>query len=102
MANLYDEVLDAALSSDEFDGLWDEAYTRLLEDMKEAARMGETEYHWLEYQYPNVRGEVDASKLANWLAEEGFRVAYVRDSHPRQWVCIWKDKKEEMEDDDRI
>lgn len=104
---LYDDIVNASLDADEFPGLYDEAMTRLAEDIKTAAQHGHTEFHWFGSDYPSITGTINEEILAEWLLKEGFRVSYVPNSKPRLWMCRWtlsdnnkEEDEEDNEDDD--
>lgn len=72
--NLYDEVMSAGPCP----GIYDEAFTRLIEDLKIAVDGGLESYHWTEDFYPATNGQVMARCLPIGLPMQVSRLVLLR------------------------
>lgn len=93
--SIYDEVQDELNNAVDFDGLYDEAYTKLVEDIKAAARLGRKEFIWHTGDYPSVINTIDDRRLANWLMRDGFSHIASTKSRPEKWMVLLTNEHED-------
>lgn len=88
--NLFEEAMREANKNSDFDGLYDEAYTNLINDIKNAVRTGCKQYYWRTGKYVSMAGTVDDKRLVSWLIKDGFKKIYY--SKMRSvWIVVLED-----------